>query len=439
MFWLVLACALALPFAAVSVGSLVQRGVATPVTNPADFRTFACAARVLASGQDPYRTEPLRTCEHAGTREFGLAMFDGLVLPAPLPPYALLLFLPLASLPFPAANLLWFAISLAAVGLAAVALVRLGGVPLPVAGLAMFGAAAYVSLPLGQVVPLVVALLCGAALAARSGRYRVAAVLCALATIEPHIALPACLALLIFEPRARAALVALGIVALVASLAVAGPNVCLEYVRDVVPAHAGSQVGRLDLQYSLTALLHAVGVGAPAALLLGTLSYAAMVIAGIALAGVLAGRYADAAFLVLLPPAFALAFGTYVHLAQMAIALPAIALLIGHARRPWMRRTAYAALVALSIPWASIADSGAFDAVLWPHATPPRAVALPPADVSALAETTESDFAAGGGYGSNGATLLESLALKVPTWAALLLLIAISAKLSPRVPRPALE
>ena len=387
---------------------------------------------MLASGGDPYRTEPLRACEHAAAHAFGLAMLDGLVLPAPLPPYALMLFVPLGLLPFPAASLLWFLVSIASVALGSVALVRLGGLPFPVAAAGMLGATAYVSLPLGQVVPLVVALLCGAALAARAGRFSLAALLCATATVEPHVGLPACVALFACEPRTRRALLACGAVALAASLWFASPGICLEYVREVLPAHARSQVGQFGVQYSLTALLYALGANGATAVALGMLSYVAMVVAGIALARALAKRYADQAFLVLLPPAFALVFGTFVHLAQMAVALPAVALLIGHARPPWLRRAAYAALLALAIPWGSVADSAAFGALLWPHAAAPRHVALPAADAAALAEQTESDFMAGGGYGSNGGSVLENIVIKLPTWLALLVLVAVSARLLPR-------
>jgi len=432
MLWLILACALALPFAAFSVGSFVRPGVAGPVTNPADFRAFACGARVLARGSDPYRTEPLRTCEQAAARAFGLSMFDGLVLPAPLPPYVLVLFAPLGLLPFPAASLTWFVVSIAAVACASLALVRLGGLPVPVAVVAMLGGAAYVSLPLGQLVPLVVALLCGAALAARAGRFALAAIACALTTIEPHVGLPACLGLFACAPRARPVLFGCAVAAVALSLAFAGPAVCWEYVRDVLPAHARSQVGQFGVQYSLTALLFALGTTASAALWAGSLSYVAMVAVGVGAARALAVRFEDAAFPVLLPPAFALALGTFVHLAQMAVALPALALAIRHAPLGWPRRAAYAALVALAIPWGAVADNGAFDALLWPEAVAPRHVALPAADATALAERTESDFIAGGGYGSSGASVLENIVIKLPTWAALFALVALCALLLPR-------
>lgn len=435
--FLLSALVLALPLGVASMSSFVRPGVATPVTNPADFRAFACAARVLATGGDPYRTEPLRGCEQAAARAFGLQMFDGLVLPAPLPPYALALFAPLGLLPFPAASLLWFVISIAAVALGSIALVRLGGLPVGVAVLAMLGAAGYVSLPLGQIVPLIVALLCGAALALRSGRVATAAVLCALTTIEPHVGLPACLALFVCEARARRALLACAVVALAASLWLAGPAVCLEYVRDVLPAHARSQVGQFGVQYSLTALLYALGADGGAALAAGSLSYVAMVAAGIVLARVLAARYDDAAFVVLLPPAFALVLGTFVHLAQIAVAVPAVALLIAHARAGGPRRLAYAALFALAVPWGAIADTGTFSALLWPHAAAPRHVALPASDAGALAEQTESDFMAGGGYGSSGGSVLENIAVKFPTWAALLALVGVSAGMLPRARRAA--
>jgi hypothetical protein len=155
-----------------------------------------------------------------------------------------------------------------------------------------------------------------------------------------------------------------------------------------------------------------------------------MVAGGVAVARALAKRYADAAFLVLLPPAFAVILGAFVHLAQMAVAVPALGLLVGHIRLPVMRRVAYTALVALAIPWGSIVDSGAFAAQLAPHVAAPRRVALPAADATALAEKSESDFMAGGGYGTNGASFVENMLVKLPTWLALFGLVIVSVRAS---------
>ena len=67
---------------------------------PVDLLAFYCSARVAASGSDPYLAEPLRSCEHEEFRRSTghVSRYPLLVIPAPLPPYALFLLKPLAAL-----------------------------------------------------------------------------------------------------------------------------------------------------------------------------------------------------------------------------------------------------------------------------------------------------------------------------------------------------
>ncbi len=74
-----------------------------------DFRSFYCAARVLSTGADPYRYEPLRSCEAQLTE-----LPSNGVVPAPLPPYAFAVLLPLTKLSFARANLVWVLLIVAA-------------------------------------------------------------------------------------------------------------------------------------------------------------------------------------------------------------------------------------------------------------------------------------------------------------------------------------
>jgi len=411
------ALVLATPFAWNTLGDIARPGVATPVTNPADFRPLICAARVLRAGYDPYRTEPLRTCEQNGARQFGLQMLDGLVLPVPLPPYAFALFEPVALLPLLYLNAAWFALGLIAVGLTTVCVMRLAGVPLVGAALSLVGADAYVSIPQGQIVPFVLALLCAAALAARAGRSSLAAMLCALATVEPHLGLPSCLALFAFERRARVTLAACALAAIVTSLAVAGPALCLEYVRAVLPLQAASQVTDLSAQLSSSVLLYALGIGGRTALAVGSALGIAMLVGGVLAAGAAARRLHDPALFVLVPPAFAVFGAPYVHLAQIAIAIPAgIVLWSRLPRGDRLRALAFAGLVALAIPWSSLADGPAVYHFFWPHPVAPRQVVLPSGDATSIAEISEMHFSEGGGYGSNGGSLVTLISLKLPTW-----------------------
>ncbi|HEY6450482.1 MAG TPA: hypothetical protein VIX60_07375, partial [Candidatus Cybelea sp.] len=65
-----------------------------------DFRAFYCAARVVSHAGDPYRTEPLRSCETSiGSQRF-FEKNPGVTIPAPLPAYAIATLVPLSLLPF---------------------------------------------------------------------------------------------------------------------------------------------------------------------------------------------------------------------------------------------------------------------------------------------------------------------------------------------------
>jgi len=423
---LVAALAIAALLGWTSFSELVRPGVPTAVTNPADYRTFACAARVLAAGHDPYRTEPLRTCEHAGARAFGLTMLDGLVLPAPLPPYALALFEPLALLPFGVQNVLWLWILLLAFAASVVIVAKLSRLHIATVALLLGGVEILIDVPLGQIVPIVVALLCYAALALRAERYSRCAVLCALATMEPHLGLPACVGLFICERRTRPALLASAAVAAGSALAVAGPAVCLEYFRQVLPLHALSQVDQLHIQLSLTSLAYALGADARTAVVIGSASYAAMMVAGVILGSLLSRRLEDRAFIVILPPAFAIVGGVFVHMAQISAAVPALTLLYQNAApRAFLRRLSLAALVALAIPWPAIAD-GPPAHLLWPHPAAPRHVVLPVGDDASIAERSYMAFIKGGGNGEPNGSLAAELAVKAPTWFGLLALVGVA-------------
>ena len=71
-----------------------------------DFRAFYCAGAALDAGADPYRAEPLRSCEVAAWEAFP-AGYPEVAVPAPLPGYALTPFALLARLPYGVAAALW--------------------------------------------------------------------------------------------------------------------------------------------------------------------------------------------------------------------------------------------------------------------------------------------------------------------------------------------
>ena len=314
-----------------------------------DFRAFYCAARVASHGADPYRTEPLRSCETG----IGTTMFfeknPGVTIPAPLPGYAIAALVPLSVLPFAAAATIWSLLLLAAWLACILALSRFAQIQWESA-LAVFALSlGVVSLPLGEVVPVALACICLAAYFAWRGRAAAAAFAGAGAMIEPHLGLPVCIALAVWMPGTRVALaVTLGALAAL-SLAVVGVGTNVEYFTSVLPAHALSELGR-DTQFSLTAVLAGAGLAPAAAVRAGSLWYVAMIVAGTVLAGAFARRTRNDAFIVCIPPAFAVFGGTFIHITQIAAALPAAALLAGSCT-PKHRSLAVTALLLLAIPW----------------------------------------------------------------------------------------
>jgi hypothetical protein len=331
-----------------------------------DFRAFYCAARVASHGGDPYHTEPLSTCETAiGPKEF-FAKNPGVTIPAPLPGYAIAAVMPLALLPFWVAAALWGTLLLLACVGGIVALARLADMEWGV-GLGMFALTlGMLSLPFGEVVPLAVAAICLSAYSAWQGRLRAAALFAAAAMIEPHLGLPACIALAAWRLATRLPLLLAFAALAVISLATLGVATNIEYFTAVLPAHALSEVTR-DTQYSLSTALAAMGVPAAAALRAASLWYVAMLGAGAIVAGLLAQRTRNDAFVVAIPPAFAVFGGTFIHVTQIAAALPAAALLAAYAPRE-RRSLAVVALLVLAVPWGWFDSPALLVAPLFPIA-----------------------------------------------------------------------
>jgi hypothetical protein len=312
-----------------------------------DFRAFYCAGKAVAQGANPYLTEPLRTCEATSGPPAEPAFLRPVALPAPLPPYALLLFVPFALMPFPLAAACYGAVLIGSMTLAVSLLGRVTGVSGVVLNLVFAPITATVTYYVGQPVPLVLAALAGAALLLRSRRWAAAAACAMLATIEPHVACAAVAGMAIAFPRARVPMIACGAVLAVVGIAGIGWPATLSYVRDVVPAHALANV--YEWQFSLTSILTSAGVGAVAAIRAGELMFAAMAALGVAVALRLRRATGDAAVMVIVPPAFALFGGVHVHFQQLAVAFPAILYACG--RYPRVRTLAVSGVAFAMIPW----------------------------------------------------------------------------------------
>jgi hypothetical protein len=319
-----------------------------------DFRAFYCAGRAVVQQRDPYLTEPLRACWNA-SKGFPPGYGVAFAVPVPLPGFALAPFALLALLPFPAAATLWVLMLLGSFVATVVLLARLCEARPETIFAALFLSEGLRSVFLGQTVPVVCAATVAAAFLLARGRERAAALAGALTLFEPHLGVPVCLALFIARPRARLPLAACGLGFALLSLAVLGVAANLEYFRDVLPAHALSEIANEE-QYSLSYVAHAAGLGERAAGALGTLSYVVMLVAGIAAGRIAAARTGAPALLVLVPPAFAVLGGPFVHVQQLAIAVPA-ALVLAGTRLP-LARACRAAVFLLAIPWGALALVG---------------------------------------------------------------------------------
>ena len=312
-----------------------------------DFRAFYCAGSAIAHRADPYREEPLRSCEAAAGPPAEPAFLRPVALPAPLPPYALLLFVPFALLPFPLAALCYGALLIASMTLAVALLERLTGVSSTMLNVALAAVTATVTYYVGQPMPLVFAAVAAAALFARRGRWCGASACVALASIEPHVALAAIVGLMAVVPRTRIPLLLCGAGLALASVGALGWPVCVEYVREVVPAHALANA--YEWQFSLTSLLTSLGAPLGAAVRWGELEFSAMLLLGVAAAQRLRKLTGDDAVLVIVPPAFAMFGGVHVHFQQIAIAFPAI--LYVAMRFPRVRAAAIGGVALAMIPW----------------------------------------------------------------------------------------
>ena len=318
-----------------------------------DFRAFYCAGAVIAQGANPYLEEPLRTCEAQAGPPSEPAFLLRVAVPAPLPPYALLPFVPVSRLPFPVAAVLYGLLLIAAMSAAVALFVRVTGVSSVWLNLAFAGITATVTYYIGQPVPFVFLALAGAALLARNSRFVAASACVVASSLEPHLALPALAGMLVALPRTRLPFVGFSALLGLASVAGVGLSTTVAYVRDVVPAHALANAH--EWQFSLTSILTSLGVGAPAAIRWGELMYAAMVVLGVVVAYRLWRATGDRAVMILIPPAFAVFGGVHVHFQQLAIAFPAI--LYVYARYPSVRRVGATGVTLTMIPWNVMSSS----------------------------------------------------------------------------------
>lgn len=285
-----------------------------------DIQAFWCGGRALLQHANPYLNQPLHACEVASSPAL-FAAYPQVTVPVPLPAYAIALFMPFGLLPFVAARALWWIICCACAFAIGRGISAVSGMPpataMAASALAVLGPAIFQ----GALAPLPIALTLFAAIALRRSAWNGAALLLGCAMIEPHMALPACVAVALFVPQMRLRLLAAGACAAGVSLALIGPHAMLSYFTTMLPLHAASEVNNLG-QDSLTAMLYHLGVAPAAALRLGSLQYVVFAIVAVACAQRLRARERDLAWLILLPAAFAVTGGTFIHLDEMAMIVP---------------------------------------------------------------------------------------------------------------------
>lgn len=315
-----------------------------PFGAPTETITWYCAGEAVNARADPYLVEPLRSCEiaHHADRPYPY------VEPAPHPGYTLALFALFARLPFEAAQTLLVYLLVASVVLTAVLLARLTRTPPLLALLCLAPLDGYVNLMYREIPPIAVAALTAAAALGSARRYSAAAVCAGLAMIEPHIGLPGCLAMFVWWPNTRRAFVGVAAVLAAASLAAVGVHGNIEYIAQVLPAHAAAEISAAD-QYSLTRVLHLFGIGDGVALRLGSLSYVAATVVGVGYCRALATAAEAEALVPLFPPAVAMLGGVFVHDIQVAAAIPAAFVIALWARPPLVLRAI--ALITITFTW----------------------------------------------------------------------------------------
>lgn len=313
-----------------------------------------CGGAAIAAGTDPYATPAIRQCAQRIAPENALRLRNA--YPSRLPGYALAIFAPLSRLPYAVARPLWLAFLLAAVFASAGYLAALTRVRVPLVLLALSLSAAYLSLTDGLLSPVVLLALSAAAFYLERQRFWIAAIALALTMVAPQIGVVACVSAAIWLPRVRLPL-ALAVAALVsAGVSTLGLAPSVAYVLHVIPGRAVAELVAVD-QWSLSHVLHVLGLSDAAAMWLGVVSYVAMGAVGIVVARRAASALDCDALIVALPAAAVLLGGAYLHEQQLCVAFPAAFLLASRARRG--RSVAWLALGLLVFPWFSLSDAGA--------------------------------------------------------------------------------
>lgn len=330
-------------FAARDLGRLHD---SVPWQKMVDLPDFYCAGRAVVAHRDPYLGSSLLDCERGiGSVAAARASY---VAPAPQPPFDFPAFALLSTLSYHSAKIAAASAIALSIVITAFALRSLG-VPLAASLAALALCDGFVGIFQGQIYPIAVMLVALSAASLARNREAPAGFFAAMALIEPQIGLPVCFVLLLWARRSRRTLLATACIMCIIGLAAVGPAAFAQWALQVVPANARAEASAWG-QYSLTSVLTAIGMPAAPALLLGSISYIIMALIAAWTATRLDRTLHRRELLALVPAAFCVIGGTYVHIEAIAAAVP-LALVLSMSAPSSLRWLAAAALVLISIPW----------------------------------------------------------------------------------------
>lgn len=310
-------------FTIVLIGAIARASGATYGVLPevADFDVVYCGERAVMARQDPYRTEPLRSCERKAL-DIAPDVLPWAVTPFPLPGYDAAFLAPFGLPPYKIGKLAWLATLLLGFAVSAAATAAIVRTRAWMVAAIFAPTVGFLNFTYGEPVDISIAGVALAGLALERRRPQLAALACAVAMIEPHIGLPAALGLFFLVPRARVAIASVGAAFSVLSYVTLGAATNREYFTSFLPLHAHAEVYAAD-QYSLTHVLFVAGMSPAAAIVWGDLSYALAIAVGLFAAVRLTQLRLSRSLLVLLPVATAMLGGPFIHDVEIAAALPA--------------------------------------------------------------------------------------------------------------------
>jgi hypothetical protein len=295
---------------------------------PTDFGAFYCGGKTVLQRQDPYRVQPLLDCERrlaAVDRRWNSNLIEG-VSAVPLPGYAFLPLAALAMLPPRLAVLVFGFLLLAATAVIGYCLARMSALPLSAAFAVAFIGIGYNATALGQIAPFAIASVAAGALLLRLGKQRWAVLAASAALIQPQFGLPIMISSFLFLPRVR---ILIGLIVLTLTLGTfvtVGTRGAIEYP-SFLSIHARSEVNS-PYQYSLTWVAHTLGADAKTALAAGEASYLLLLVTCLLVLARSGNRGITTGAVILLPAAFSVFGGTFIHDHQIAVALIAAIVLV---------------------------------------------------------------------------------------------------------------